>query len=246
MAEENIAVIFYAFKDDKDGIEWSQQYFHDLNCLGISASRSLGVKFDKRHPLNRLSVRISERAIPFIGRIEYEERQCGPRNQNLFTLNALKNANKYLLDQVSENNLSEQFDNALIYWNSVGDIFQEWKELKGFEVRENFVHGYGVILSALGLLGKQLIQTTDNINNYLIRLKAIDWSRWDNSFNGENSKNDEGKKLGNPFWHGFAMNGSTIQNTTKNIRNSYLLLKKSIGLKLEDQEEYEYSQVTAN
>jgi len=48
LADENIAVIFYVFKDDRDGVKWSQQYFHDLNCLGISTSRSLGIKFDKR------------------------------------------------------------------------------------------------------------------------------------------------------------------------------------------------------
>ena len=246
LAEENIAVIFYTFKDGKEGIEWSQQYFHDLNCLGISASRSLGVKFDKRHPINRLTVRISERAMPFIGRIEYEERQCGSRNKNLFTLNALKNANKYLLDPVSENNIAEQYDNALLFWNSVGEIFQEWRELKGFEVRENYVHGYGVILSALGLLGKQLFQIPNDFNNYLIRLKTIDWSRWEKHSNEDIENSKIKKKSGNPFWHGFAMNGSTIQNTTKNIRNSYLLIKKSIGMKLEGQETYEYSQININ
>jgi hypothetical protein len=71
---------------DENIVNWSQQYFHDLNCLGVSTSRSLGIKFDKRTPINRLAVRLSERAIPFVGRIEMEERQCGPNNHNLFTL----------------------------------------------------------------------------------------------------------------------------------------------------------------
>ena len=240
LADENIAVIFYVFKEDKKGVNWSQQYFHDLNCLGVSTSRSLGIKFDKRTPINRLAVRLSERAIHFVGRIEMEERQCGPNNHNLFTLSALKNANKYLLEEVSDENLTEKYDEALDYWNKVGDIFPEWTELPGNKVRNKYVHGYGVILSALGLLGRYLLQdSSDGYENLLQRLKGIDWSKWHVRKDGTIQTSEDGKKIGNPYWNGFAMNGSVIQNTTTNIRHTAMLFRKILGLQISEDEELE-------
>jgi DNA sulfur modification protein DndB len=237
LAEENIAVIFYIFNDDKDGVEWSQQYFHDLNCLGIQTSRSLGIKFDKRTPINRLSVRLSERALSFVGRIEMEERQCGTKNPNLFTLSALKNANKYLLEEVTDENLTERYDVALEYWNKIGSVFTKWSELQGNEVREKYIHGYGVILSALGLLGRYLInEHRDDYEDLLPRLKGLDWSRWKIRSDGTIQTTKEGKKIGNPFWNGFAMNGSNVQNTTSNIRHTAMLFRKTLGLKLSSEE----------
>ena len=242
LAEENIAVIFYVFKNDEDGVDWSQQYFHDLNCLGVLTSRSLGIKFDKRTPINRLSVHLTERALPFVGRIEMEERQCGPKNPNLFTLSALKNANKYLLEEVTDENLTEKYDIALNYWNNIGEVFPEWTELQGFDVREKYIHGYGVVLSALGLLGRYLINEYHNdYAKYLPRLKGLDWSRWQIREDGTIQTTEEGKKLGNPFWNGFAMNGSSVQNTTSNIRHTTILLRKTLGLALLEDEESEFN-----
>lgn len=236
LAEENISVIFYAFENDADGINWSQQYFYDLNCLGVSTSRSLGIKFDKRVPINRLTVKIAERSTTFVGRIEFEERQCGPGNSNLFTLSALKNANRYLLDDVNDNNIPEKYDQALDFWNKVGEIFPEWHQMPGYQVREHFVHGYGVTLTAIGLLGKSLINEEKEISKYLSRLKAIDWNRWQKNGDSSPKMDDQGNRIPNAFWHGFTMNGSTIQNTTSNIRHTGLLLRKITGLKLTEEE----------
>ena len=244
LAEENIAVIFYIFKEDKQGVDWSQQYFHDLNCLGIQTSRSLGIKFDKRTPINRLSVRLAERVIPFIGRIEMEERQCGPNNHNLFTLSALKNANKYLLEEVNEENLTEKYDQALDYWNNVGEIFSEWTEMPGNEVRDKYIHGYGVILSTLGLLGRHLLrETSDGLKKRLKRLQGLDWSKWQTLPDGTIQTNEDGKRVGSPFWNGFAMSGSAVQNTTTNIRHTTMLFRKTLGLQLTEDEETEFELV---
>lgn len=244
LAEENIAVIFYAFANDEQGVNWSQQYFHDLNCLGVSTSRSLGVKFDKRTPVNLLTARIAERAQPFVGRIEEEQNQCGPNNENLFTLSALKNANKYLLEEVSNNNLGEKYDLALEYWNKIGNIFPDWMELPGYEVRDKYIHGYGVILSSLGLLGRYLLDShPGSYEKLLPRLKGIDWSKWKNKKNGAVQTTEDGKRIGNPFWNGFAMSGSTVQNTTTNIRHTTMLLRKQLGLKLTTEEEIEFNSV---
>lgn len=236
LAEENISVIFYVFENDNDGIQWSQQYFHDLNCLGISSSRSLGIKFDKRLPLNRLSVKIADRSTPFIGRIEMEERQCGVRNSKLFTLSALKNANKYLLDEITENNIVKKFDVCLEFWNKLGELFPEWSEYPGYTIREKYIHGYGVILSALGLLGKHIIESSSPNLNLLFKLKSINWSRWETNSEGAIITNPNGDKIGNSFWQGFALNGVTIQNTNSNIRHTSILLRQIIGLPISDEE----------
>jgi DNA sulfur modification protein DndB len=200
------------------------------------------IKFDKRTPINRLTVHLAERALPFVGRIEMEERQCGNKNSNLFTLSALKNANKYLLEEITEDNLTEKYDIALQYWNAIGEIFSEWTELQGFEVRNDLIHGYGVILSALGLLGKYLmIEHPNDYTNFLPRLKGLNWSRWEIRSDGTIKTTEHGKKLGNPFWHRFAMNGSSVQNTTSNIRFTAMLLRKTVGLSLSEDEESEFN-----
>ena len=243
LAEENIAVIFYAFANDQEGVDWSQQYFHDLNCLGVSTSRSIGVRFDKRSPINVLTTRIAERALPFVGRIEQEQNQCGPRNPNLFTLSALKNANKYLLEEVNNDNLSEKYDKSLDYWNKVGIIFQDWTQLSGDEVRDKYIHGYGVILSSLGLLGRYLMEETLDYEKLLPRLKGMNWSKWKVDSQGAIQTNEEGRRIGNSFWNGFAMNGSTVQNTSTNIRHTTMLFRKQVGLALTEDETIEFDLV---
>lgn len=243
LAEENIAVLFYAFANDQQGVDWSQQYFHDLNCLGVSTSRSLGVKFDKRSPINVLTTRLAERALPFVGRIEQEQNQCGPRNPNLFTLSALKNANKYLLDEVNNDNLPERYDQALDYWNQVGAVFNDWSQMPGNEVRDKYIHGYGVILSSLGLLGKFLIENKLDYEKLLPRLNGLSWSKWKVDSQGAIQTNEEGKRLGNSFWNGFAMNGSTVQNTSTNIRHTTMLFRKQVGLSLTEDEALEFDLV---
>jgi DNA sulfur modification protein DndB len=247
LADENMAVIFYVFKSDQDGVDWSQQYFHDLNCLGVQTSRSLGIKFDKRTPINRLAVHLAERALPFVGRIEFEMNQCGPRNTNLFTLSALKNANKYLLEEVVDENLTEKYDIALKYWNAIGEIFQEWTEMHGYEVRNTYIHGYGVILSSLGLLGRYLIdKQSEDYKDFLLRLKGLDWSKWLLRPDGTVQTTEDGKKVGNPFWNGFGMSGSTVQNTTTNIKHTTMLFRQTLGLRLNEDEETEMHLLRSN
>ncbi len=189
-----------------------------------------------------MTVRIAERAIPFVGRIELEERQCGPNNQNLFTLSALKNANKYLLEEVTDENLTEKYDTALKYWNSIGTVFHEWMESPGNDIRERYIYGYGVILSALGLIGRHLIEKKpEDYEKFLPRLKGINWSKWQTLDDGSIKTTEDGKKIPSPFWNGFAMSGSVVQNTTTNIRHTAMLLRKTLGLELTEEEEYELS-----
>ncbi len=240
LAEENIGIIFYVFAEDSEGVRWSQQYFHDLNCLGVATSRSLGIKFDRRHPLNRLTVHIADRAQPFVGRIEAEQQSCGPSNQNLFTLSAIKNANDDLLGLVDEDNYTAKFDQALEFWNEVGKVFHEWTELPGHKVRDEFIHGYGVALSAIGLAGRALLEKpAPDICSRLTRLKSLDWNRWLKDKQGKLVLSEKGERQVNTFWNGIGMLGSRVQNTTANVRNMSLLLKKTMGFELSEKDEME-------
>jgi len=240
LADENIGIIFYVFADDSEGVRWSQQYFHDLNCLGVATSRSLGIKFDRRHPLNRLTVHISDRASPFVGRIELEHHSCGPSNHNLFTLSALKNANRALLGNIDENNYTARFDQALEFWNEVGKVFPAWTELPGHKVRDEFIHGYGVALDAIGLAGAAILEkSASDMGARLARLKSLDWSRWLKAKDGKYHLGPEGERQANTFWNGIGMVGSKVQNTSANVRNMSLLLKKTMGFELSDKDEME-------
>jgi DNA sulfur modification protein DndB len=240
LGEENIGVIFYVFAEDSEGVRWSQQYFHDLNCLGVATSRSLGIKFDRRHPLNRLTVHIAERAQPFVGRIELERHSCGPSNHNLFTLSALKNANRHLLGSIDEENYTQQYDKALEFWNAVGTVFPEWTEMPGHKVRDEYIHGYGVALDAIGLAGKDVFDGfASDIGSRLARLRGLDWSRWLKSKNGKCILGSDGARQANSFWNGIGMVGSKVQNTTANVRNMSLLLRKTMGFELSEKDEIE-------
>jgi DNA sulfur modification protein DndB len=240
LGEENIGVIFYVFAEDSEGVKWSQQYFHDLNCLGVATSRSLGIKFDRRHPLNRLTVHIAERAQPFVGRIEFERHSCGPSNQNLFTLSALKNAHRHLLGVVDEGNYTAKFDQALDFWNEVGKVFHEWTELPGHKIRDEYLHGYGVALDSIGLAGNNVLQKSPtDVGTYLQRLKSIDWRRWVRAKDGKYVVTKEGERQANPFWNGIAMTGSRVQNTTTNVRNMAMILRRTMGFELTEKEEME-------
>jgi hypothetical protein len=107
-------------------------------------------------------------------------------------------------------------------------------------VRNKYVHGYGVILSALGLLGRYLLQnSSDGYENLLQRLKGIDWSKWQVRKDGTIQTSEHGKRIGNPSWNGFAMNGSVVQNTTTNIRHTAMLFRKILGLEISEDEELE-------
>ena len=240
LADENVGIIFYVFAEDSEGIRWSQQYFHDLNCLGVATSRSLGIKFDRRHPLNRLTVHIADRAQPFVGRIEAEQQNCGPSNHNLFTLSAIKNANRYLLGPINDENYTTRFDQGLEFWNETGRIFPEWTELPGHKVRDEFIHGYGVALSAIGLAGSAILsQKSPEIDSRLARLRSLDWNRWLKGKDGKLVLASDGERQVNTFWNGIGMVGTRVQNTSANVRNMSLLLKKTMGFELNDKEEME-------
>lgn len=240
LSEENVGIIFYVFGEDAEGVRWSQQYFHDLNCLGVATSRSLGIKFDRRFPLNRLTVHVADRAQSFVGRIEYEKHSCGPANMNLFTLSAVKNAHRYLLGTVDENNYTSKFDQALEFWNEVGKVFPQWTELPGHKVRDEYIHGYGVALGALGLAGSALLRHAPNeMESRLARLKGLDWGRWAKTKDGKYQLGSSGERQVNSFWNGIGMTGSRVQNTSANVSNMGLLLKKTMGFELTEKEESE-------
>lgn len=240
LGEENIGVILYVFAADSDGIRWSQQYFHDLNCLGVATSRSLGIKFDRRHPINRLAVHLAGRAQPFVGRIECEQHSCGLSNHNLFTLSAVKIATRHLLGKVEEENYTTKFDKALEFWNEIGKVFTEWTELPGHKVRDEFIHGYGVALYAIGLAGATILDDPScDITGRLSRLRSLDWSRWVKGNDGKFILNTTGERRANIFWNGIGMVGSRVQNTSANVRNMSLLLRKTMGYELNEKDEME-------
>ena len=183
---------------------------------------------------------IADRAQPFVGRIEAEEHSCGPSNHNLFTLSAVKYANRHLLGLVDEENYTAKFDQALEFWNEVGRVFPEWTEMPGHRVRDEFIHGYGVALDAIGLAGSAILDNSSSeMSARLARLKSLDWSRYLKGKDGKLILADKGERQANPFWNGIGMVGSKVQNTSANVRNMSLLLKKTMGFELSEKDEME-------
>jgi hypothetical protein len=129
------------------------------------------------------------------------------------------------------------------HWIKVGDVFQDWSQMPGNKVRDKYIHGYGVILSSIGLLGRYLLEEKLDFEKLLPRLNGLNWSKWKIDSKGVIQTNEEGKRIGNPFWNGFAMNGSTVQNTTTNIRHTTMLFRKQVGMLLSEDENVEFDLV---
>lgn len=157
---EKISVVLFIDK----GLRRCQQMFADLNKHAIRPSRSLGVLFDHRDHLADLSRKVMSDVHVFKDMIELEKTSISNRSRKLFTLNCLYNANRSLLNKKKKiNNISKSEEAICVeYWSHVSEHFSDWHDVKNrklnpAELRRDYVHGHGVLLHALGVVGSQVV-----------------------------------------------------------------------------------------
>lgn len=175
LEEETISIVF--FKDN--GLVRSQQMFTDLNKHAVKTSNSLATLYDDRDKI-AVATKKMVNGIPFFKKFTDKEKDIlGKNSSNIFTLNMLYKANQKILHSCSE----EDSNFLLRYWSLVYENIIEWqevfnKELTKKSLRENYIISLAVTINSLGRLGKYFYDNKDiNMNNYLAKLKNIDWLR---------------------------------------------------------------------
>lgn len=227
LGSETISVVFFL----DSGLKRSQQMFTDLNKHAVKPTTSINILYDHRDPFSQ-AVLSAMAVIPIFANdlTELEKTSISNRVNKVFTLNSIYSASKALLGKTQKRPVITQEEKQLIidYWTEVYDNISEWKDIlnKGtppHEIRTEYVHVYGILLHALGILGHSLIQQHPNPKIWKSKLRKLQNINWHRS----NTKDWEGRCL---------MNGK-LTKIRSNIILTSNLLKQRLQLPLTPAEE---------
>lgn len=218
---ESIAVVFFL----DIGLERCQQMFADLNRHAIRPSRSLGLLYDHRNDKAQLAKLVIMKSGFFREIVDMERSSLAKRSRKLFTLSAFHNACADLLQDLATGEITADAQAARDFWEAVAAHFPAWKQVRenklaASEVREGFIHSHGIALQALGKAGNTLLKShSKDWRKRLSALETIDWSRG-------NAKT----------WEGRALIGGKVSKVTTNILLTTNVIKKALGLPLDDEQ----------
>lgn len=222
LASETIPLVIFLDSDLKK----SQQMFADLNRYAARPTKSLSILYDRRDPVAATTLGVISAVPLFRGSVDFEKTSLSNRSTKLFTLSNVYDATCMLLNK-SKGEMVSQKEKKLAsnFWIALSAVIPDWKsyiagEVKSSLLRKQFVHSHGVILVALGILGRSLIQQhPENWRSYLLNLNSLDW-----------------KRTNVELWEGVAMEGGKISKAHRNIRRTSIRLKETIGLDLTQDE----------
>ncbi len=224
LADETISIVFFL----DQGLQRSQQQFADLNKHAVRPTKSLGILYDHRDGLARLSRTLADTVPVFRGLIDLEKTTISNRSAKLFTLSGLYQATTALLGpdvHPDTGPTNSQSSLACEFWTSVGNALREWKlaaarEVSCAELRKDYVHAHGVVLHALGMAGDALTsQFHTDWKSRLNYLSEIDWRRT------------------NPLWEGRAMIAGRMSKVHNNVLLTAITIKHKLGLRLTPHED---------
>jgi len=221
LGDETIAVVFFQDR----GLERCQQMFADLNRYAIRPTRSLGVLYDHRDEVARLTKLMVFESPLFRDVVEMEKSTLSQRSRKLFTLSALYSATNALIADLPEKTVSEMTTLVGTFWKEVGKHIPEWhqvrdREITASEVRRDFIHSHGIVLQAVGRAGNALLRDGRPWKSRLKGLRKIDWAR-------ANTRQ----------WEGRAMIGGRISKSSNNVTLTTNVVKNALGLDLTPEEE---------
>ena len=181
------------------GNKIQHKIFLDINGNVSKPSKSIATLFDERDRLPHVTRNLL--TLPWVEQYTNLERTTLPKNSgDLFTLNGWRDANRELLVNVLE---PDWDSTAIHFWKAIAETIPQWHEVMAAvggdqpvdapAFRQNFICFHSITLSALGLLGQQIID--DGQIPSMEGLASVDWSR------------------SNPDWEGlFLFEGKIIKN----------------------------------
>nr|WP_172834738.1 DNA sulfur modification protein DndB [Mycobacterium gordonae] len=224
LGDESIAIVLFL----DIGLDRCQQMFADLNRHAIRPSKSIGVLYDHRDEMSTIAKLVVIRS-PFLSDLtEMESSNLSTRSRKLFTLSALYNANKALLEAVEADSLERRVDLAAGYWQVIAAQFPEWqqvhtRQVSAGEVRRDFIHSHGIVLHALGKLGNSLLQDSKDPAVWELKLKklrTIDWHRSNAA-----------------TWEGRAIVGGKVSKGAANVLLTTAYIRQALGMALPPDEQ---------
>lgn len=166
----------------------AQQFFHDLNLLGVQPSTSLGLAMDTNDPLMRVVGHIEE--IPVLrGRVDRQARQLTKSSSKLVTLQALRQ----MIVNVAKGISGVQYGAkpAPLDGVDLADLEAVAREVVEtyFEVfqpqiadREGSLAGSAAVLAAVGAMGNEVFtampyERPQRMQELMASLQAVDWTK---------------------------------------------------------------------
>ena len=222
LGDESIAVVFFLDR----GLERCQQMFADLNRHSVRPSTSIGVLYDHRDDMAKLTRMIVLKSEFFKDLVEMERSSLSPRSRKLFTLSSLYHATSELLGGSSFENVTAAADQAIEFWEAVANKIPEWqfvrqRKMSSGELRKDFVHAHGIAIHAFGRAGNTLLLTCPkDWKPKLNGLTEIDWSR----------SNTE-------IWEGRALNSGRVSKANQNVTLTTNYIKTALGIELTPDEQ---------
>lgn len=221
LGSEMIAVVFYLDR----GLERSQQMFADLNRHAVRPSKSIGVLYDHRDTMASLSRLLALRHEAFRGYVELESSSLAKASRRLFTLSAIHNATRLLLDGLKLDP-DAAHDLASRWWTVVDDCMPDWQDvrdrkIRAPELRADSIHTHGIVLAALGRIGNSLLSERPEPEAHATVLRGlgkIDWNRR------------------NPMWEGRAVVGGKVVKGDNNVLLTTAAIRTQLGLPLPAEE----------
>ena len=217
LGDETIAVVLFLDRD----LQRSQQMFADLNRYAIRPSRSLGLLYDHRNDLSKITKLVALRSTAFKDVVEMEKSTLSERSRKLFTLSAIYSGNAALLEGAEFPNLEQASKRCIEFWDELARCIPEWGHVRAStmtagEVRRDFLHSHAIVLQALGIAGNQLLREVQSgWRERLKLLKGIDWSR-------SNAK----------LWEGRALIGGRASKSSHNVILTSNVIKQRLNLDL--------------
>jgi DNA sulfur modification protein DndB len=224
LGDESIAIVLFL----DIGLDRCQQMFADLNRHAIRPSKSIGVLYDHRDEMSTIAKLVVIRS-PFLSDLtEMESSNLSTRSRKLFTLSALYNANKALLEDIEADSMERRVDLAASYWQVVATQFPEWqqvhtRQVSAGEVRRDFIHSHGIVLHALGKLGNRLLLDSKDPavwERKLKKLRTIDWHRSNAA-----------------TWEGRAIVGGKVSKGAANVLLTTAYIRQALGMSLPPDEQ---------
>jgi DNA sulfur modification protein DndB len=213
-----------------------RQLFSDLNLNAKPVNRTIGLSFETRDPLAIITKRVAEEVPLFRDRVNRRSNSLAASSENVITMNALYTSNDLLLDAFmgadKDDELSvlrsRPFDDPEIgeaaaplveLWDVAINALPEWERvLRGAtspgDVRNEYVFAHALGWQAIAHAAAVIIKSDrENWEEILSEaLSAVDWSR------------------ANPDWHGVAMAGMRVNNTSTGIRATAGYILQQVGV----------------
>ena len=220
LRKDSVAVVF--FKDK--GLKKSQQMFSDLNRHAIRPSNSIARLYDHRDPVAEIIRRVVYETEVFKGVVEMERSTITERSSKLFPFSGIYSASKNLIEENNWKKINKEVSLVGSFWETVGEQMDQWRGVRlgnliASEVRRDYINSHVIILQALGVSGKDLINKfPSQWKSKLKNLKKINWLK------------------NNPIWNNRVLvNGRVVKNNTSIILASNVI-KKALGLSLNSKE----------